>query len=158
MNTKSQKTIIFLSTWGWIGFSPLAPGTFGSLAALPLCMLVSMMPVDFALVFIAVLIVLATWIAHAAEKLEARNDPKHVVIDEVCGMVIALFALPFSPGIVAAGVALFRGFDIFKPFPINWADRKVGGGLGIMLDDIIAGIIANGLIRLGRAVFSQFVQ
>jgi len=158
MNTTSQKTIIFFSTWGWIGFSPVAPGTFGSLAALPMCMLVSMMPVDIALVFTAILIVLATWIAHAAEKLEARNDPNHVVIDEVCGMVIALFALPFSPGIIAAGVALFRGFDIFKPFPINWADRKVGGGLGIMLDDIIAGIIANGLIRLGSAVFSQFVQ
>lgn len=153
MYTKPQKAIVFLSTWGWIGFSPVAPGTFGSLAALPLCLLISVVRIDYALIFIALLVSLATWIAHCAEKLEARNDPKQVVIDEVCGMVIAVFALPFTPGFVIAGVALFRVFDIFKPFPICWADKKVSGGLGIMLDDILAGVITNGLIRLGYAVF-----
>ena len=65
--------------------------------------------------------------------------------------------LPFTLGYVVAGFALFRVFDILKPFPICWADKKVSGGLGVMLDDILAGMITNGLIRLGSAVFIQYM-
>ena len=149
MEAFKQKTIIFLATGGWIGFSPVAPGTFGSLAALPICLLISSMPIGPALLFVAAMIILSTWIAHAAEKIEAQKDPSRVVIDEICGMAVALFALPFTPFFIIVGFALFRVFDILKPFPIRWVDKKVPGGSGIMLDDIIAGIFANGLIRLG---------
>ena len=97
VKVKPQKTIIFLSTWGLIGFSPVAPGTFGSLTALPLCLLISVMRIDYALIFIVLFFFLATWIAHRAEKLEGQEDPKQVVIDEVFGMGVALFALPFTP-------------------------------------------------------------
>ena len=155
METFKQKTIIFLATGGLIGFSPVAPGTFGSLAALPVCLLISMMPVGSALIVVFALIMFGTWIAHAAEKIEAQKDPKQVVVDEICGMTIALFALPFMPFFIIGGFALFRVFDILKPFPIRWVDKEVPGGLGIMLDDIIAGIFANGLLRSGLYLFNQ---
>jgi phosphatidylglycerophosphatase A len=76
VETVKQKTIIFLATGGLIGFSPVAPGTFGSLAALPVCLLISLMPVGSALIFVVALIGLSTWIAHSAEKIEAQKDPK----------------------------------------------------------------------------------
>jgi phosphatidylglycerophosphatase A len=149
-----QKAIIFFATGGLIGFSPVAPGTFGSLAALPICLLISSMPIAPALIFVAALIMFSTWIAHAAEKLAAQKDPKQVVVDEICGMALALFALPFTPFFILGGFALFRVFDILKPFPIRWVDKKVPGGLGIMLDDIIAGIFANGALRLVVYLFN----
>ena len=148
METFRQKAILFLATGGLIGFSPVAPGTFGSLAALPLCLLISSLRIGPALILVAALIILSTWIAHAAEKIEAQKDPSQVVVDEICGMAIALFALPFTAFFVIGGFALFRLFDILKPFPIDWVDKKVPGGLGIMLDDIIAGMFANGVMRL----------
>ena len=148
------KAIVFLATLGPIGYSPLAPGTAGSLAALPLCGLISLMRFGLALTVVVVLVGLAVWIAHAAEKAIARNDPPEVVIDEVCGMMVALLGLPFTPGWVIGGFALFRLFDIVKPFPIRWVDRRVPGGWGIMLDDIIAGVLANGVLRLGIVFFS----
>ena len=144
-----QKTIIFLATGGLIGFSPVAPGTFGSIAALPVCLLIALLSVDAALIVVLVLIVLSIWIAHAAEKIVAQKDPGQVVIDEICGMTVALFALPFTPVYVFEGFALFRLFDILKPFPIRWVEKKVPGGLGVVLDDLIAGIFANALLRVG---------
>ena len=111
------------------------------------------MSVESALIFVLTLVLLSTWIAHAAEKIEAQKDPKQVVIDEICGMTVALFALPFTPVFIIGGFALFRVFDILKPFPIRWVDKKVPGGLGIMLDDIIAGLFANVLLRFGIFIF-----
>ena len=154
METFRQKAIIFIATGGLIGFSPVAPGTFGSLAALPICLLISSMRIGPASIFVAALIMFSTWIAHAAEKVEAQKDPKQVVVDEICGMAIALFALPFTPFFIIGGFALFRVFDILKPFPIQWVDKKVPGGLGIVLDDILAGIFANGSLRLVIFLFS----
>ena len=138
METVRQKAILFLATGGLIGFSPVAPGTFGSLAALPLCLFISSLRIGPAMILVAALIILST----------AQKDPSQVVVDEICGMAIALFALPFTPFFVIGGFALFRLFDILKPFPIHWVDKKVPGGLGIMLDDIIAGMFANGVMRL----------
>jgi phosphatidylglycerophosphatase A len=96
MKTVKQKTIIFFATGGLIGFSPVAPGTFGSLAALPLCGAISLMGVKTALVFVSALVLICTWVAHAAESIEAHKDPKQVVVDEICGMAVTLFALPFT--------------------------------------------------------------
>lgn len=154
MQKVKEKTIVFFATGGLIGFSPVAPGTFGSLAALPLCGCISLLGVKTALIVVLALVVLSTWIAHAAEKIEAQKDPKQVVVDEICGMVVTLFALPFTPVFVLGGFALFRVFDILKPFPIRWVDKKVPGGLGIVLDDIIAGLLANVLLRLGVFIFT----
>jgi phosphatidylglycerophosphatase A len=148
-----QKTIIFLATGGLIGYSPIAPGTFGSMAALPLCLLISLMPVSAAVPFVAALLLFSAWIADAAQKIIGRSDPPEVVVDEICGMAATMLALPFSPVFVAGGFALFRVFDILKPFPIRWVDKHVPGGLGILLDDLLAGIFANAILRGAMVLF-----
>lgn len=147
MSTIKEKAIVFAATWGLIGFAPIAPGTVGSIAALPLCLLISVMDTPWGMICLLALISVSIWIAHGAEKVVGHKDPGLVVIDEVCGMAVTLFALPFIPIFVIAGFVLFRVFDILKPFPIRWFDRNVKGGWGIILDDIIAGIFANFVLR-----------
>ena len=147
MSTIKEKTIVFAATWGLIGFSPVAPGTFGSIAALPLCLLISAMGTVWGTISLLALVSVSIWIAQMAETIIGHRDPGLVVIDEVCGMAVALFALPFIPVTIIGGFALFRVFDIIKPFPIRWFDKNVKGGLGIILDDIIAGIFANLVLR-----------
>ena len=147
MSIIKEKSIVFTATWGLIGFSPVAPGTIGSIAALPLCLLISAMDIAEGSIFLLALISVSIWIAHGAEKIFGHRDPGLVVIDEVCGMAVTLFALPFIPIFVVGGFALFRVFDIFKPFPIRWFDKNVKGGLGIILDDVIAGVFANLVLR-----------
>jgi phosphatidylglycerophosphatase A len=149
MKSFKKNLIVFAATGGWIGYAPAAPGTFGSLAALPLCWMLACLPTTIAIIVLFSLTGASIWISHAAEKMDGQDDPKHVVVDEICGMAIALFALPYEPALVAGGFAFFRIFDILKPFPIGWVDKKMSGGLGIMLDDILAGIFANLLIRMG---------
>jgi phosphatidylglycerophosphatase A len=147
-----QKAIVFVATGGLIGFSPLAPGTFGSLATLPLCLLISLMPVSIAPLFVVALMLCSAWIAHSAEKILGQKDPKEVVVDEISGMAVTLLGVPFTPIFVIGGFALFRVFDIVKPFPIGWVDKHVSGGVGIVLDDVVAGIFANALLRIGMSM------
>ena len=87
--------------------------------------------------------------AGAAEKILDRGDPGVVVIDEIVGVLIALAAVPLHPVAALAGFALFRLFDIAKPFPVGWVDRHLHGGLGIMLDDVAAGLYALLVLHLG---------
>ena len=154
MNAK-QKAIVFIATGGWIGFAPVAPGTFGSLAALPLCWVLSLMSNRLAWVALLALTCLSVGVAHQAERIVGRQDPKQVVIDEICGMAVTMVGVPLTPVSVIGGFALFRLFDIVKPLPIRWADKKVTGGLGIVLDDIIAGLFANILLNLGMRFFDS---
>ncbi len=148
MLDRRHTIIVFWATWGWIGFSPVAPGTVGSLAALPLCVFIGAQNAITGLLFIGGLILVSAWIAHEAEKTFARPDPGAIVIDEVCGMAVAMWGLPLTPLFVVEGFALFRLFDIIKPFPIRWIEKKVKGGMGIVLDDVVAGLFANILLRL----------
>lgn len=147
--------MLFLATGGLIGFAPAAPGTFGSLAALPLCWSISLLHVESALMVVLLLTMLSIWIAQVTETVEAQKDPKQVVIDEVCGMAVALFALPFNLFCVIGGFALFRVFDILKPFPIRWVEKHIPGGAGVVLDDIIAGMFTNVLLRMGIYLLSR---
>ena len=149
MHATKEKLITFLATGGFIGFAPVAPGTFGSIVALPVCWLLCKMPVEVALVILTFFICLSVWIAHAAERIEAEKDPKQVVVDEICGMAVTLIALPFTPIVVICGFVLFRLFDITKPFPIRWVEERFKGGFGIVLDDIVAGVFAHLILRIG---------
>lgn len=154
MHVITKKLTIFLATGGWIGFSPVAPGTLGSLAAIPLCWFFFLAGVKTSGVLILILIFLSVLIADTAEKIEGQKDPKQIVVDEICGMAITLFALPFTPVLVGCGFALFRVFDIMKPFPIRWAETKFPGGWGIVLDDLLAGAIAHLVLRSGMKLLS----
>ena len=133
-----------LATWFGAGLLPKAPGTWGSLAALPFAWAMA----DWggpALLAVATLVVTVVgWIvSDAYVRRTGVNDPSEVVIDEVAGQWLTLLAVPPDPVFYVAGFALFRLFDIRKPWPVGWADRELGGGLGVMVDDLLAGVYAT---------------
>jgi phosphatidylglycerophosphatase A len=131
------------------GLSPKAPGTAGSLLALLLAIPVVMLAGVWGLVFLAVLATLTgSAICGYTSAALGGEDHKAIVWDEFAGMWIVLVAVPAAPLWWIAAFVLFRLFDILKPWPIGWADRQVKGGLGIMLDDVIAGLLAALLLLL----------
>lgn len=137
---------VMVATVAGIGRMPVASGTFGSLVAVPflpaLATLRAESPMTVVLL-VAVLVALAVWSAGRAEEILGGHDHSRIVIDEVAGQVIAGLFLP--PSWLAAGIAfvLFRVFDIVKPFPAGLIDGKVEGGLGVVGDDLIAGLYAG---------------
>lgn len=147
MNSK-EKTVMLLATGGHVGNIPFAPGTFGSLAGLPLCFFLSLCGTSFVAIFIIAFIVLSIWVAQEAEKLMEEKDPGCIVIDEIAGIMVTLLGLPFDPFTVVAGFLIFRILDIFKPFPARLLERTIPGGAGVVLDDIAAGIWGNLILRI----------
>ena len=131
-----------------LGNVPFAPGSFGTLAGLPICWLLSKVDPSIAFLLIAPAIPITVWIAGEAEKFIGKKDPGSIVIDEIVGMVLTLAGLPFTATTAGLGFALFRVLDITKPFPISFLDRRLKGGTGIVLDDMAAGIMSNLTLRL----------
>lgn len=125
------------------GLLPWAPGTWGSLAALPPAWLIAHFLGPRALVAAAaVVFLLGWWAAARVQRASGIEDEGSIVIDEVAGQWLTLAVAPPDPLAYAAGFLLFRLFDITKPWPARWADRRIAGGLGVMADDVIAGIYA----------------
>ncbi|WP_043695581.1 phosphatidylglycerophosphatase A [Luteibacter sp. 9133] len=141
---------LLASPWGWIacgfgsGLTPKAQGTFGSLAAIVPWLLLRELSVPAWLVIIALSFALGVWACEVAGRLLGVADHRSLVWDEFVGQWIALLPALLAPWwAVAAGFLLFRLFDVWKPWPIAWFDRRVKGGFGVMLDDVIAGIFAG---------------
>jgi phosphatidylglycerophosphatase A len=143
-----ERAILFVATGFFIGSVPVAPGTFGSLIGLPVCFLLSRLNFLLSLICILVFILFAIGIASAAEKILNQKDPGQIVIDEIAGLMVTLAGLPFNLKTVLAGFIIFRVFDILKPFPIRILEKRMGGGRGIVLDDVLAGVYGNLIIRL----------
>jgi phosphatidylglycerophosphatase A len=143
-----MKSALCLSSWFGAGLMPLAPGTFGTLTALPLVLVLNHLGELYEGLALVLLIPLAVWSSSLSERCLGRNDPPEVVVDEVAGFLLTLFLLPLSWLTLCLGFILFRLFDIAKPFPIGWFERKLRGGTGIVLDDLMAGIYANLGLRL----------
>jgi len=141
--------IYFLAYGFGAGLSPKAPGTFGTVAAIPIYLLLIWSGQAVYLVFVAVALVAGVFICGYTARRLGVEDPNSVVWDEVVGYLITMLFLPFGIVWMVAGFLLFRLFDIWKPWPIRWLDRHVKGGLGIMLDDVVAGISACVLLNLG---------
>ena len=137
-----------MATGFYIGTVPVAPGTFGSLIGLPLCLLLSRLTFLQSVMIILVFILFAVGIASAAEKILKQKDPGQIVIDEIAGLLVTFAGLPFNLKTALAGFIIFRIFDILKPFPIRILDKRMGGGSGVVLDDVVAGIYANLFLRL----------
>lgn len=144
-----DKLFLFIAAGAGCGYLPKAPGTWGSLAGVLLWLGLSQLDLGTYMAVVAALFVLGTAAAGAAEKILDQGDPGVVVIDEVVGQLIALTAAPLHPLAALAGFALFRLFDILKPFPVGWLDRRLHGGLGIMLDDVAAGLLAFAGLQVG---------
>jgi len=124
------------------GLIPKAPGTFGTLAAIPLFLWMQHLSMLSYLLITAAFFVMGIWLSTEAIKIFHRDDPSEVVWDEVVGFLITMIAAPTGWQWLVVGFVLFRIFDIWKPWPVSLADQKLHGGLGIMLDDVIAGIYA----------------
>jgi phosphatidylglycerophosphatase A len=137
-----------LATWFGSGLLPWAPGTWGSLAALPFGWLLFRFSGPFGLLAAtAAIFVIGLWAARNYEQVVAVKDPGVIVIDEVAGQWLTIIAAGLSAkGLTLPGLALafllFRAFDVAKPWPVSWADRHLKGAFGIMADDIIAGLYA----------------
>lgn len=143
-----DRLFMSIATGFGAGYLPKAPGTWGSLLALPLhFFLRQLTPSHYALALGAIFFI-AVITAGQAEKILDRKDPGVIVIDEVIGMLITLIAAPDNPLIWLLGFALFRFFDIFKPYPIRLIDQRINGGLGIVLDDVLAGIYSLIVLQL----------
>lgn len=140
---------VFVSTFGYLGFCPLAPGTIGSLAGLLVYAGIARLGGGPAAVAaaIVVLFVAGVWAGTIAERHFGGIDPGPVVIDEVIGMMITLFLVPVGVAGAAAGFVLFRISDIVKPYPAARLER-LHGGLGVMADDAMAAVYANLTLRL----------
>ena len=145
---------MFIATGCYSGYLPKAPGTWGSLFGLLLFFLLHTLSLEIYLAVIAGIFVIGTFAAGEAEKIMDHQDPGLVVIDEIVGMLITMIAVPATPLAMVLGFILFRIFDILKPFPVNFFDQRFHGGLGIMLDDVMAGIYSLIILQvLFRFVF-----
>jgi phosphatidylglycerophosphatase A len=149
----SDKAVVFLATGLYIGNIPFAPGTFGTLLGLPLCFVLALLKLPLALICTLLFILAAVWISHTAEKRLEKRDPGCIVIDEIAGMAVTLTGLPFNLTTGLIGFIIFRILDISKPFPIRNLEKHLSGGLGVVLDDVVAGIMANLLLRVTIHLF-----
>ncbi len=142
------KVAEIVSTWFYVGKIRWAPGTLGTLATIPFVIVFQMMgsigyiAVTFLIVFLGI------FLSDIYEKSKGDHDLSEIVIDEVAGYMIAMTLLPMTWQALTLGFLIFRFFDIFKPFPIGWLDRKINGGLGVMVDDIAAGVITNVILQI----------
>lgn len=137
---------VVLATVGGVGYAPVASGTFGSLVALPLLPPLAALRGHSPLVYAAIVVALvavAVWSAGRAEEVFGGHDHSRIVIDEVAGQVIAGAFLPGTWGAAALAFVLFRAFDVLKPFPAGRIDGRVKGGLGVVGDDLVAGVYAG---------------
>ncbi len=143
-----DKLYMFIATGAYSGYLPKAPGTWGSVVGVLLWLGLSKLALPLYAAIVCGIFVIGTIAAGAAEKIVDHGDPGLVVIDEIVGQLIALAMVPNHPAYVVAGFALFRFFDILKPFPVGWLDQHIHGGMGIMLDDVVAGLYALIILQI----------
>lgn len=124
------------------GALPKAPGTFGTLAALPFLALLSPLSVPLYLLVLLVALVFGCYLCDRVSHDMGVHDHGGIVWDEFVGVWIVFVAVPLNLWTIIAGFLLFRFFDVIKPWPISWLDKRVAGGVGIMIDDVIAGVFA----------------
>jgi len=144
----SRFMITFAATWFYSGKSPKAPGTAGSFAALPFGWLIWAYGGNTALIIASIAVfAIGIWVAHLYSNMLGIHDAGEIVIDEVVGQWMCLLVVPLGAVWMDAVWLLiaflaFRIFDVIKPWPIRWVDRRMGGGFGIMFDDVLAGVFA----------------
>ena len=147
-----------LATWFGSGLLPKAPGTWGSLFALPIGYAVTTFGSVVLLgILTSLLFIIGVWASNVISNEIGLADPSEIVIDEVVGQWITLLFIPPNVILYFLAFILFRLFDIWKPWPISWADKEIKGGLGIMVDDIFAGFFAAAILWLGQIIYQSYI-
>jgi phosphatidylglycerophosphatase A len=139
--------VLLFATGFGAGFSPVVPGTVGTLFAVPIYFFISSIPSPLYEVTLATFFFLSSWIAGQAEQYRGKKDDPRIVIDEIMGFLVTMLWVPKSLFSIVAGFILFRFFDILKPFPIRRLER-VRSGYGVVLDDVLAGIYSNIILHM----------
>lgn len=134
------------------GLAPFAPGTFGTLVAIPFYLLLQPLSLSVYLGVLLLLIVVSIYICGESARQLKTHDHSGIVLDEICGYLVTMIWVPDSWLWLVLGFLLFRLFDIWKPWPIGLVDRKVQGGLGIVIDDVLAGVFAAICLQLAILV------
>ena len=143
----SGKIVLVLSTWFGTGLLPIAPGTFGTLATVPLIIVLDNLGTIYKVLSLMIAIVVAIWASGRHQELLRQSDPREIVIDEVAGFLLTMLFLPRSWLAIGLGFIFFRLFDILKPYPIRQTER-IRGGLGVVIDDLVAGLYAYAVVRV----------
>ena len=152
VRNSSHTALTCIATIGFLGYIPFAPGTIGSLFALILFLFTNLtLYAHFSVIIIGAL--LGTYASSVAEKLLNEKDSKKIIIDEFVGFYVSVIYLPKTPGFAIAAFLLFRFFDILKPLFISKLEKTLSNGLGIMADDILAGIYTNMVLQIWLLVF-----
>ena len=151
-----DRLIVALASAGYAGFSPRAPGTVGTAVGTLVYLLFSPFPPLVYLLSTGAFFALSSWVSERAEVLLGQRDSPRIVIDEAAGYLITMALLPCTYTTIAGGFLFFRVFDIIKPPPAGWINRQMKGGLGVVLDDAVAGGYANLLLWLASVLYPDF--
>ncbi len=144
---KNWTAIFFASGFG-SGFIPIAPGTWGSAVGVGLVWRFWGDSIFIQFLWVLLLGVLGIWVSGVTCQYFKRQDCQYIVIDEIVGLMITMIGIPITGYELVIGFLLFRFFDVVKPMPVNWVDRKLKNGFGVMLDDVVAGIYGNLIMHL----------
>jgi phosphatidylglycerophosphatase A len=145
---RPNRLILIFATGLGVGYSPVAPGTAGTVLAVPLYLLLSRIPSPVYEVTLLTFFFFSAWVSEGGQKYFGRKDDQRIVIDEMMGFLVTMFWLPKTYLTVLLGFLFFRVFDILKPFPIRRLHTRCGGGYGVVLDDLLAGVYGNLLLQI----------
>ena len=140
--------ILLLATGFGVGYSPIAPGTLGTLVAILIYYFLSEISPPLYEITLIGFFFLSVWVSENAERFFRKKDDQRIVIDEIIGFLTTMLWVPKTIRFVIIGFFLFRFFDILKPFPIRRLEKGFKGGFGVVLDDVVAGVYANIVLRL----------
>jgi len=141
----------YIATLGFVGYIPFAPGTFGTLVAFIIYVLLK--PSLFIhVILLSLIIPIGIISSHYTERILNDKDSRHIVIDEFCGYFLSVLLIPFSMNYALAAFFLFRFFDILKPFPIRRIESVLSGGKGIMADDVLAAFYTNAVLHIWKLI------
>ncbi|MEM1243863.1 MAG: phosphatidylglycerophosphatase A [Pseudomonadota bacterium] len=138
--TIRQHPLLFIAFGFGTGLAPIAPGTVATLVAVPIFLLLNLLPLWFYSLILVIFTLFAMWLSDWASKKIDIHDHPGMNIDEIVGFLFAMWGLPSQPNLIILGFLLFRFFDIVKPWPISWIDKHIRNGAGMILDDIAAAI------------------
>jgi len=143
-----RRFVILFATWGGTGYSPVASGTVGTIAAIPFYLLLVRLPLSLYLLTLVPFFFFSCWVSGLAEEIFGEKDSGKIVIDEVVGYLVTMAGVPLTVQGVVLGFFLFRFFDIVKVEPARYFDRDLKNGYGVVLDDVAAGVYACGVLHL----------